>query len=171
MGYVQAAKLAGKIILVLGVVVSLEYDGYTRANRKWTIKAQDYLLEQQKKVDEANKKASEETVKSSMLAQTIEAMQNEAQQKIDQLTAVNNKLFASVPKRAVCVKNRVPKNSYPVIPVESSAIGELSTEFKDFLISESRRGDEIGIYATLSHQWAKELCKNDNVVCPNIAAD
>ena len=173
MNYIQAIKIGVILAILASIAWALEHDGYKRAENKYQLQIKVDLIKQQQDIAKLNELARAETERATMLAQTIEVKQNEAQQTIDKLAADNVKLLntAGVHKRSVCVENRVPEDNSTVVAVDPATTGGLSKEAEQLLFSEIKRADDAAVYANTAYDWAKSLCGLPGVACPALAPD
>lgn len=173
--YTQAIKYGIIIAIVIGWHAIFANFWINHEAKQWQTKIQAQAIEQQIKLQAATKETLNKERELSELAQKIEATNNEAQDKIDQLERDNIKLFNSgMRSRKVCGKsssNRMSEANSSGSIIESAAEQELSTEFKEFLISDAKRADAVGLYADTAYQWIQDLCKEDQLACPDIPAD
>ena len=70
-----------------------------------------------------------------------------------------------VPHRKVCGEKRVSENSGTPIPASSEAESELSKEFREFLLSEFKRADQVRVALEYASDWSNDLCKSGVAIC------
>lgn len=158
MGYIEAIK-AGIILLVVSLYTFGIWHTATQVNDARWLKKE----ETSRKVIEAQaKQAMNDTIESARLAQQIEVEKNDKQQIIDKASDDLRVALNSVPKRSACRSSNVPKADNSGVPfIGTPDTTELSAEFKEFLISDSKRADSVGLYASTAHEWVMELCRLD----------
>ena len=152
--------------IILALIAAYSYMIYSAGQRAELVKWQAQALGQQTEIDRLNKESLYREEANIMLAQNIEVQKNEALHDSDRLNAMLRAALGRVPERSVCVSRAVSENNSSGDIIDTPAVGAaLSEEFKDFLVSEFRRGDELGIYAETAHNWAIGLCKTEGVIC------
>jgi len=152
-------------LAITGIVLAISVASYTGFivhinNNAWKVKLA-------KQTEENLKQAMYNqslTEASAALANEYSRLHSEKQNEID---AINDQLRHAlrVPSKTACV-SVVSKAGHPGSIVSETAVtAEISEEFREFLISEALRGDELGIYAETAHEWAVKACKQANVIC------
>ena len=90
-----------------------------------------------------------------------------AQAQIDELTfdlaaKLNN---PGVQHRKVCSEKRVSKDSDTEVPASTETESELSKEFREFLLSEFKRADQVRVMLEEASDWSNDLCKSGIALC------
>ena len=161
--YLQSAKI-GIVLVIIGLYSATVWRVSASVEREsWLIKE----IEAKKEVERLNQWAQQKTEENVKLSQQKESELYDKNITIDELnTQLRNSLAAKrVPVRAACNQNRVSKTSDPVVSTAQTAGDEFTTEFREFLLSSLKRGDEAGVYAEIAHEWAVGQCKNSGVIC------
>lgn len=70
-----------------------------------------------------------------------------------------------VQHRKVCSEKRVSKNSNTEVSAPAEAESELSKEFREFLLSEFKRADQVRSMLEEASDWSNDLCKSGVAIC------
>lgn len=163
MGYIQAVK-AAVLLAIFGLYTFGIWHTAVKVERSEWLKKE---LAARQVIEDQVKEGMEKTIDNVQLAQKIEVERNEKQQTIDKLNTDLRAALNSMPKRSICRSSNVSQSRSPSVSTNGSIIDtEISDEFKEFLISDAKRADGVGLYAEQAYEWAIELCKNtETFIC------
>ena len=162
--YAQAAGVA-IIVIALGSFVAYEKHKSTVAERdKWVSASQKHALEVQTKLIDMTTKAKEESERSAALAQQIEALLHEQNEKarnskevLDYLNSDDGRVLQS----KVCRRysgSSTSKDNNPVVHEEPADASGFSREFEEFLNAQD-------IYEKIDRIWMGKVKEQADAWC------
>jgi gas vesicle protein len=169
--YAALAKWLAIIAAVTALIYTPYNIGRTLERNTWVAVEKDKQILADQVLKGLNDKAMKHQEESTLLAQQLEAQANDHQNEINQLNSdLINAKSHSVQRPGLCANRSAAKpseNHNPGNIVNEPAItAKISEEFERFLISLTKRADDVGVYAEVAHDWIQELCKDkDNFIC------
>lgn len=175
MPYLYLLKYGKYVILALTLsytVISIYNLGYNNANEKWKS-----IMERQEKInqhvqDNYNKKLKQKEQDALNLAHELDTRANDYEKQLDtlerSLSSANHARTRGVCKSKASNadhRNGLPANSNSTSVTKGADEAELTPEFREFLISNFRRGDEAGSYAEIAYDFIKSHTVNGKFVC------
>jgi len=158
--YYQAVKYGVIFAAVVLWNISVYRFGYNERDQLATI----VDLKQQIETAALNKQVSEEQAKNSAYALFIESEYNDKVNEINKLSGDFHSALSVPTKRKICA-DRLPKAGNTTSFIEVDDYTELSTEFKEFLISESYRAEIAKQQAESRYDFLLNLCNTGQAVC------
>lgn len=160
MPYIAALKYGVIFAAVIAWNVSVYQLGYRERDQLATIADQKQQIE----TAALNKQVSEEQAKNSAYALFIESHINDQINEIHKLNGDLHTALSMPTKRKICA-DRLPKTGNTTGFIDTDDYTELSTEFKEFLISESYRAEIARQQGESRLDFLLNLCNTGQAVC------
>jgi hypothetical protein len=131
-----------------------------------TVTAQSLEIKNNNVIIDTIQRLNQKNMEATKLSNDMGILDNEKKAEIDALERDSRKLFAdSRVSRKLCTSSdeRLPENTHTgSITSEATIAPQISKFFEEFLISEFYRGDQLGIYAEVAHEWIEKLDPDHN---------